>query len=437
MPVNPETTSLSVLDMARAGRFEEIHGLFAPGLRTLLSADTLRTAWTTEIGRRGPVRSVGIPVSEEIRPGVLVTRIPVSCERDGMTLVVTMTAAGELAGLQIAPTGTSEQGPAWEPPAYADPATFDERDVTVGSGPLAVPGTLSLPRGSGPWPGIVLLAGSGPNDRDGTLGRNRILKDVAWGLATRGVAVLRFDKVTHAHPREASGDAGFTVADEYVPHAIAAVRLLQAQPTVDPGRVFVLGHSLGGTVAPRVAAADGSIAGLVLLAGGAQPMHWAAVRQVRYLASLDPATAAAVAPMIETMTRQATTIDGPDLSPSTPPADLPFGVPPAYWLDLRAYDPAAAAAALDLPILVLQGGRDYQVTLAEDLARWEAALGGRPGVTIRVFPADNHFFFQGTGPSSPAELEPAQHVDEAVVDEIAGWLGRVVLRTDEVPGTPA
>ncbi len=90
-----------------------------------------------------------------------------------------------------------------------------------------------------------------------------------------------------------------------------------------------------------------------------------------------------------------------------------------------------------MPILVLQGGRDYQVTLSDDLARWEAALAGRPGVTIRVFPADNHFFFPGTGPSSPAELEPAQHVDEAVIEEIAGWLSRAGARADEAAGARA
>ncbi len=86
---------------------------------------------------------------------------------------------------------------------------------------------------------------------------------------------------------------------------------------------------------------------------------------------------------------------------------------------------------------LITGGRDYQATVEDDLARWEAALAGRPGVTIRVFPADNHFFFPGTGPSSPAELEPAQHVDEAVVDEIAGWLGRIGRQTDRTQGVPA
>ncbi len=99
-------------------------------------------------------------------------------------------------------------------------------------------------------------------------------------------------------------------------------------------------------------------------------------------------------------------------------------MPAAYWLDLRGYDPPAAAAALGKPVLVLQGGRDYQATVAEDLARWRAGLAGQPDVTIRVYDADNHLFFPGSGPSAPAEYEPAQHLDPAVVADIVGWLGR-------------
>jgi dienelactone hydrolase len=90
------------------------------------------------------------------------------------------------------------------------------------------------------------------------------------------------------------------------------------------------------------------------------------------------------------------------------------------------------AAALGKPILVLQGGRDYQATVADDLARWEAGLARRPGVTIRLYPSDNHLFFSGSGPSSPAEYEPAQHVDPDVLVDIAGWLkmaGQQATRT--------
>jgi hypothetical protein len=88
---------------------------------------------------------------------------------------------------------------------------------------------------------------------------------------------------------------------------------------------------------------------------------------------------------------------------------VPFGVPAPYWLDLRGYDPVAVATALDKPMLILQCGRDYQATVTDDLAAWKAGLGHRPDVTIRIYDSDNHLFFTGTGPSAPAEYEPAQH----------------------------
>ena len=87
-------------------------------------------------------------------------------------------------------------------------------------------------------------------------------------------------------------------------------------------------------------------------------------------------------------------------------ASCPFGVPAPYWLDLRGYDPAAAAAALGKPTLIVAGGRDYQVTVADDLSLWRAALDASPHVTFRVYDADNHLFFPGSGPSAPAEYEP-------------------------------
>jgi len=423
VPVTPEARALAVVALARTGQFDEIRELFTPGLRPMVTADGLRAAWEAELAQRGQLTAVGAPASDQADGAMITVQVPVSFERGPQTLAVYLTRDGQLAGIQLAPGGAQPAAP-WEPPGYADPGRFDETDVTLGSGPLAVPGTLCLPRQrqSGLLPALVLLGGSGPEDRDGSIGRSKPLKDLAWGLASRGVAVLRFDKVTHAHPDLVSQNRAFTVADEYLPDALAAIALLQAHPDIDPARVFVAGHSLGGTVAPRVAAAQPSVAGLVLLAGGAQPLQWAAVRQISYLASLAPATAASSRPGIDALTAQASRVDSPDLSPETPDAELPFGVPAPYWLDLRGYDPVGVAAGLRQPMLILQGGRDYQVTVADDLSRWRAGLDQRPEVTIRVYPADNHFFFPGTGPSSPAELAAAQHLDPEVVADLRGWL---------------
>ncbi|MER7849039.1 alpha/beta fold hydrolase [Kitasatospora sp. NPDC096077] len=398
----------------RAERFAEAVELFAPPLRAAVPAGTLRLAWSTEVDGRGGVTAVGEPVAEPDGEPVRV-RIAVGCADGGFTVVTSVGADGLLHGLRLDPG----EGGGWQPPPYADPARFTETEVLLGDGPLAVPGTLTLPVGPGPWPAVVLLSGGGAFDRDESSGPNKPLKDLAWGLATGRIAVLRFDKPTFVHPQRLP--AGFTMADEYLPPALAALALLRARPEIDPDRVHLVGHSMGGKVAPRIAAAaEPPVAGLVLLAADAQPMHEAAVRVARYLAELMPGPQ--TEQLAEATARQAATVAGPGLTPDTPAESLPFGLSAAYWLDLRGYDQVATAAGLALPMLILQGGRDYQVTVEDDLTRWRHGLGDRPGVTVRIHPEADHLFFPGSGPATPAEYARPGHVAAEVVAEVAGWV---------------
>jgi pimeloyl-ACP methyl ester carboxylesterase len=203
---------------------------------------------------------------------------------------------------------------------------------------------------------------------------------------------------------------------EYVPHAIAAVRKLREY--ID--QVVLIDHSMGGKVAPKIAAEEPAVAGLVIMAGDTQPMQHAAVRVMSYLATNPEAVPPEV---IEQFMRQAAVVDIPDLSPDTPSSDLPFGMPASFWLDLRDYDPVVTAAKLDVPILILHGGRDYQVTVADDLPAWRDGL---PEATIRILAADNHLFFAGSGPSTPADYETAQHVDPEALTTITTWMLRTI-----------
>ncbi len=419
---DPAAAALAVLELARAGRFDEIRARFAAPLLPLVNAEALAGAWSAAIGQIGEVTAVGEPVVESAQ-GASVVKVPLTADRGGLTFVVGIGASGDLNGLQLAPPEAMAPVPTWNPPEYADPSRFDEEELTIGPDGLEVPATLSVPRGADDAPAVVLLPGSGPLDRDETVGPNKPFRDLAWGLASRGVVVLRFDKVTHANAAAARANPAFTMTDEYQPQALAAIERLRAHPSVDRRRIAAAGHSLGGTVAPRIAAAAGDLAGLVILAGGAAPLHWVIVRQVRHIASLDPSTAAAAEAGIEALTRQAERVDRADLAADTPVTELPLGTPGSYWLDIRDWDAPAAAAALDLPILVIQGGRDYQATVEDDLSRWQAALGSHAGTTIRVFPDLDHLFFHGHGPSTPQHsMAPDQHVDVAVIDEVAGWL---------------
>ncbi|MFD3403957.1 alpha/beta hydrolase family protein [Kribbella sp. NPDC058693] len=297
---------------------------------------------------------------------------------------------------------------AWTPPPYADPTAFTEQDLVLEAAGQMAPGTLTLPRH--PSVGVVLLAGGGPFDRDETSGPNKPLKDLAWGLATQGIAALRFDKLTANRP-EAMATSGYTMTAEYVPHATAAVRKLAEH--VD--RVFLVGHSMGGKVAPKIAAEEPLVAGLVIMAGDTQPMHHSAVRVMKYLAE----TGAVPPETVALFERQASVVDSPGLSHQTPSADLPFGMPASFWLDLREYDPVATAAKLDVPILILQGGRDYQVTVADDLPAWRDGL---PNATVKILDADNHLFFAGSGPSTMADYQVPRNVDPVAVSTIVDWL---------------
>lgn len=416
-------TATAVMQLLQAGRLVDIDDLRAAALRDVISVEALRDPWQKLLTAHGPITSVGAPLCEPVGPHITVVKIPVTCERGAFAVVAMTDQDGGLLGVQFGPPEAAEPVRPWQPPSYADPAGFAEYELTVGCAPLETPGTLSVPHTPRALPAVVLVPGSGPNDRDATMGRNKIFKDLAWGLASRGIAVLRFDKVTHTHHDALADVTEFTVVEEYVRPAVAAVRLLRDHPMVDAGRVFVLGHSQGGTLAPRIAAAEPSVAGLVVLAGGTQPPHRALLRQLRHLATLREPTADPDAdPTIQTISRQCALIDSPQLSASTPADQLPLGVPAPYWLDLRDYDPVAVAAQIGKPMLILQGGRDYQVTVTEDLPGWQTRLADRRDVTIRTYPALNHLFFTGSGPSTPAEYEPAQHVEETVVVDIARWV---------------
>ncbi|HSW77576.1 MAG TPA: alpha/beta fold hydrolase [Candidatus Chromulinivoraceae bacterium] len=405
--------AIKVAGIMKDERFKEVESLFSPQLRAVASAETVHTAWSSEVSKSGAVTHIGESTAEQTDQGVRI-RTPVVFEHGELVIFMSIDDQGLLNGLRLAPAAAE-----WSEPSYAKLRRFTEHEVTVTADSLDVGATISIPVGSGPYPGVVLLGGGGPFDRDETDGANKPLKDIAWGLASRGIAVLRFDKVNYVHSQVAASPK-FTMMDEYVPHAVAGVHMLQQQRDVDIHKIFILGHSMGGKVAPQIAAAEPSVAGLVIMAGDAQPMQQAAVRVARYVDTLN--STASTKSAVATIEKQAALVDSSQLSISTPASELPFGFSGAYWLSVRDYDPVATAVALEKPMFILQGGRDYQVTVEDDLSRWKAGLSQNPNVKIRIYKADNHLFFPGKGRSTPAEYGAPQHVDPAVVADIARWL---------------
>lgn len=306
----------------------------------------------------------------------------------------------------------------YTPPDYAQLGRFTEEEVTVGSGEWALPGTLTLPTDTGRHFAVILVHGSGPNDRDETIGPNKPFKDLAWGLASEGIAVLRYDKRTLVHGQSMDIDTT-TLQEETIDDALLAVDLLKNHPQIDPANIFVLGHSLGAMAAPRIGEANSQLAGLILLAGATRPLEDVILEQVTYLTSLDPSPEGEAE--LAAVEEQVAKVKESTLSLDTPAAELPLGISPAYWLDLQNYNPAQTAQSLEMPILVLHGQRDYQVSM-EDFAGWQQALAPRPNVKLTSYPDLNHLFMTGEGRSTPEEYANPGNVAQVVVEDIASWL---------------
>ena len=157
------------------------------------------------------------------------------------------------------------------------------------------------------------------------------------------------------------------------------------------------------------------------MAGTARPLEDVALEQFTYIFSLDGVIADAEKASLEKLKTQVARVKDPQLSSATPIAELPLGIPAAYWLDLRGYQPAEITKELSKPILILQGGRDYQVTDA-DFQIWKKTLSSQTNVEFKFYEKLNHLFTEGQGKSTPAEYLTAGHVAETVIEDIANWI---------------
>jgi dienelactone hydrolase len=412
---DPGAAARKALDLFLGQKYADLRQMFTPDMAANpnLSEDKLK-GLGDQIVSMG-AGTVGDAAMHPVGANRIVV-IPVAFPKGTIAFQFTVNPAGQVAGFFMARTAAPPAVP-WERPAYSKPDSFRERDVTIGDDQWKLPGTLTLPVGNGPFPAIVLVHGSGPNDRDETLGPNKVFKDLAEGLASRGIVVLRYEKRTRQYQVKMAALQNMTVMDETVDDAVRAAAVLRAQPEVDARRIFLLGHSLGGNLAPRIAEEDGKLAGLVILAGNVTPIEDAIVEQSQYLGATDSELKLLHAQAAKVKALETGDEDGPPVSVG------PVTVPPSYWLDLKAYDVSATAKKLTVPMLILQGERDYQVTM-KDFALWKSAVGSRKNVTLRSYPALNHLFIAGEGKILPEEYSKPGHVAPETIDDIAKFLGK-------------
>jgi hypothetical protein len=307
------------------------------------------------------------------------------------------------------------------PAAVEVPAYAVEREVTFPSDGLAVPGTLTLPRGARTRvPVAVLVQGSGVQDRDETVGANKEFQQLAWGLAQRGIATLRYDR----RPKFALDNflKHFDLDHEVVIDAASALAYAATVPEADPAHVFLIGHSLGAQLAPyivqrRLAEKPGSVRGYVLLAGVQTPIDLTLERQIAEFGKAQGKTDAEVNEQVAKWRAAFVRVRDPR-TPADKQEGVGFTAPTGYWRDWLARDPAAVMNTLPIPVLVLRGEFDRNVTHEDFLML--AAAATVPGSKSGEFPGLNHLFMPVSGLYADELL--AGEIAPSVLDLISGWI---------------
>lgn len=400
--------------------FKTAAELFDPRFKEDFSPDTLKKFWNIFKEEAGAViEQTGI--KDEINDTSHIIIVTYLCKKGRWDINLVFTDSNRISGLYVKKTPPPILTQ-YLFPDYVSGDSVREIDIMVGKAEWAVPGHITLPAFPGKYPAIVLVHGSGPMDRDGMLFSSKPYKDLAWGLASQGIAVLRYDKRTKFHSKKIVKTRPLLTTEfEVTEDVLAALKILETSREVRRDKIFVMGHGLGGMLAPKIAKQDTAVAGMIILAGNSRPLEDLILEQVEYVYSLDGIVNDDRTKIIKKLKRMVQNVKSPTLSNATPDDSLPLQVPAAYWLGLKGYNPAQTAAKLNKPMLVLQGERDYEVTM-DDFELWKKTLKNDKMYQFKSYPNLNHIFVQGKGKARPDEYRTPSHVDREVIDDIARWV---------------
>lgn len=308
------------------------------------------------------------------------------------------------------------------------PDKIIEEEIVVGEGTsYELGGTLSIPKkNQRNLPAVILVHGSGPSDRDESAHAYKPFRDIAWGLAEQGIAVLRYDKRTFVHGNQMPVNEmkRMTVYEETVEDAILAGELLKDDDRIDSENIYIVGHSLGGMLAPRIAFEGGVFSGIISLAGSPRPL-WEIIydQNINTLAKVyDEEEKHKQTQLIEENYEKAQQIE--KMTAEEALEETIFGISAYYFKEMDQYNAGELALALNIPILILQGENDFQVDVEQDFGSWQKILQQKKDVSFISYPGLNHFFVRYEGPNKGTLIEynVSGTVDESVINDISGWI---------------
>ncbi len=406
------------------GKIEEVHSKLDSAVKSQITLEQLEMIHGQIMFQFGEMKNFLEPIRNVFGENTVFV-IPVIFDKGALDGTVSVRKDGMITGFYLAPRS---QTIPYVKAEYVDTTKFKEINTEFAYSYYPIPGTMSLPKNADKTPVVILVHGSGPHDRDESIGPNKVFRDLAWGLSSNGIAVLRYDKRTFAHATILMDhidelDLNF----EAIEDAVAAVEYLYENSekyNIDKNQIFVLGHSLGGSLIPRIHKKQPKAKGFISMAGTGRKMDEVLLDQYNYLFSLDGEISSEEQAIVNDLKYKLSMAYSQELDLNTSRDSLPLGLPPFYWLDFRTLDGKKEFQVVDKPILVLQAERDYQVTEA-DFKIIKEALKNNKQAKFISYPGLNHLFIHGENKSNPNEYYIQGNVDKKVIDDIVNWINNI------------
>ncbi|OJD65535.1 hydrolase [Bacillus albus] len=412
------STSLSFIRSMHNEDYKSAFHLTSRSLQKIISEKWMKSYWENlpiqlQSGSFIEIGEVTLKEKNSVHTNV---EIQLVFERFTVPLLIKLDPSGKIDDFQP----SMSLGPVADRPSYSRPESFIDKEVVVGSGAFPLPGTLLVPKGKGPFPAVILVHGDGAADQDETAYALKPFRDLAEGLSSKGIAVLRYNKRTYEHGLKTELSPFYTVDKGTTDDALFVTHFLQNEPMIDKNQIYILGHSLGGMMIPKMIEKDQNqnIAGAIVMAGAARTIQDIALDQLEYRLSIG-----AIKPEeYKFYKSQMELLNDPNFSSQNPPKDFQLGSP-VYWDSIRKIKAAEMSQKQKTPLLVLQGERDYQVQSKIEIPLWKEQLKERDNVDFRLYPKLNHFFTEGDGElSKPDEYYNPSNIPEYVINDIATWV---------------
>lgn len=404
----------SFFDTMDKGNFEEAHGFFDESVKGQITADELKLFWLRLGNSLGTYESVD-GAKNSVKGDYFEVTLTCGFSKGSQTFTFVFNKSEKLLGFFVTPVATEAE---YAAPAYADTTLYSEKEISIKFEEGQMAGIFTSPKNSASFPVVIMVHGSGPSDMDETVGPNKPFKDLAAGLAAKGIGSIRYVKRSMVYPR--SFNKAFTVKEETIDDALSAITLAGTLPGVNKSQIYLLGHSLGGMLAPRIATLAPSLNGIILAAAPARKLSDLIAEQniFIYKASGDT-TAAGKQQFLESSNEidRSRLLKLGDIAPDS----IILGAPASYWIDLNNYDQLATSKRIKNRILILQGAHDFQVSV-QDFNIWRTTLAANKNASFKLYPDLNHLLSSQKEKGTGAQYRTPANVSQVLINDISLWI---------------